>query len=356
MLMESSRRFLEAKYGLGRTRQISEHGDAFDRQLWQDIAGQGWQAMMIPEALGGAGFGLVEACLLAEELGRTLSPIPFWSSAVAATAALLSADSGELKEAWLPRLAAGEAVATLAVAEPGGDWGPGGTETGAEPARAGTKLTGLKAYVTDGHVADLLLVTARAEGEVCLYAVAANAPGVEIEIMPTLDLTRRQASVRLSSAPGDLVGDWAVAAAGLAAARSALAAEQVGGARRVLEMAVEYAKERKQFGRAIGSFQAVKHACADMLVEVEAARSTAMQAARALANAHPEAEAAVLAAKAFCSEVYFRAAASNIQIHGGIGFTWEHDAHLFFKRAKSSELLLGGSEWHRRALALELQL
>jgi alkylation response protein AidB-like acyl-CoA dehydrogenase len=210
-------------------------------------------------------------------------------------------------------------------------------------------------FVLDGHVADLLLVAARSAEGVSLYAVAKGAPGLSVESLSTMDQTRKQAKVTLANTPGTLVGaagtGWATLTKMLDKAAIALAAEQVGGAQKVLDMSVEYAKVRVQFGRPIGSFQAIKHKCADMLLEVESAKSAAYYAMWAASEDNDEVPVVASLAKAYCSDAYFHAAAENIQIHGGIGFTWEHDAHLYFKRAKTSELLLGDPTYHRELLA-----
>jgi alkylation response protein AidB-like acyl-CoA dehydrogenase len=265
----------------------------------------------------------------------------------------------------LPGIADGSTVATLAVTEASGSWDAGDVATQAAPAGDGYALTGEKLFVLDGHVADLLLVMALAPEGASLFAVeATGATGLTREKMPTLDATRTQARVRFEATPAVLVGDAGGAAGPLERtldlAAAALAAEQAGGARRVLETAVEYAKVREQFGRPIGSFQAIKHKAADMLLAVESATSAAYAAGWAVdaASADPAdegaaAEVGVLAslAKAYCSEAYYQCAAENIQIHGGIGFTWEHPAHLYYKRAKSSEIMFGTPRHHRARLA-----
>ncbi len=212
----------------------------------------------------------------------------------------------------------------------------------------------------DGHTADLLIVAARTAAGVSLFAVEANANGVERTALSTMDQTRKQAKITFTDAPATLIGTdgagWAVIETVLDLAAVALAAEQVGGAQKVLDMSVEYAKERIQFGRPIGSFQAIKHKCADMLLEVESAKSAAYYAGWCASEMNDELPSVASLAKAYCSEAYFHCAAENIQIHGGIGFTWEHPAHLYFKRAKSSELLFGDPSYHRELLAQRIGL
>lgn len=219
----------------------------------------------------------------------------------------------------------------------------------------GWTLTGEKHFVTDGHIADLILVSARLPEGVSVFAVESGASGFAAQSKPTLDQTRTQAVLSFDSTPARLIGEAGTAGPALARmldlAAVALAAEQVGGAQRVLEMAVDYAKNRTQFGRAIGSFQAIKHKCATMLLEVESARSAVYYAGWVAATPDDELSKVASLAKAYCSEAYFHAAAENVQIHGGMGFTWEHSAQLYFKRAKSSELLFGSPTYHRELLA-----
>jgi alkylation response protein AidB-like acyl-CoA dehydrogenase len=301
----------------------------------------GLQALTVPESLGGMGYGLSELALVMEELGRALYNGPFFSTiCLSATALQLAGDT-----AILPRIGSGEVIVALAYAEPGSPW-DGGFTTRADNGQ----LTGSKTLVVDGHVADILLVTAVTPDGLALYAV--NGSATTRRPLPTLDQTRSLAEVSFDSTPATLVSaDGArVLRQTLETAAVLLAAEQLGGAQRCLDMAVDYAKIRTQFGRAIGSFQAIKHRCADMLLDVETARSAVM-----LAMGEESAETASLA-RAHCSEVFSRTATSNVQIHGGIGFTWEHDAHLYLKRAKSSELLLGSPNEHRELVAQAIGL
>jgi alkylation response protein AidB-like acyl-CoA dehydrogenase len=283
---------------------------------------------------------------------------PFLSTVALASTALLSAGSEEQKQEWLPRIAAGEVTATVAWTEPSGRWDEAGV--GAMAALDGDEwvLSGAKSYVLDGHTADLLIVAAKTEAGTSLFLVPGDATGVTRTTLDTMDMTRKQAEVRLESVrvpASALLGmdgaGWATIEAITEVGIVALALEQVGGAQRCLDMSVEYAKDRVQFGRPIGSFQSIKHKCADMLVQVEAARSAAYYAAWAISVESDERETVVPLAKAFCSDAYFHCAGENIQIHGGIGFTWEHDAHLYFKRAKTSQLLFGDPSFHRSALA-----
>lgn len=356
MLREGARRFLEESSPSERVREVAESHDGYDRELWSSMAAQGWQGMHIPEQWGGAGFTFEETAILMHEMGRALAPVPYLSSSVLAVAALLAGGTDEQKKEWLGGIAAGEVIATIAVAEPGGGWDAASVNTVATPNGSGFILDGAKSYVTAGQVADLVLVAARRGDEVGFYL--AQGQDLAAEKLVTLDTTRTQATLTLDSVPAEQLGDggWAPVEHMYDMGRVALACEQVGGAERVLEMAVAYAQERMQFGRAIGSFQAIKHMCADMLMDLESARSAAAYAAWAVENAPGDVGVAALLAKSYCSEGFFRSAANNIQIHGGIGFTWEHDAHLYFKRAKSTELLFGTPADLRAALADRLGL
>jgi alkylation response protein AidB-like acyl-CoA dehydrogenase len=295
-----------------------------------------------------------------EEMGAALLCAPYFSTVVLGANALLCSGDAAACARWLPGIAAGETIATLALAEESGSWElDASTATTAADNGDGWTVSGAKSYVLDGQTADLILVAARAPDGLGLFAVSRDAPGLTTTPLQTIDETRKQARVAFDTTPAALVGAEGDAAAGLAKtldlAAVALAAEQVGGAQRCLDNAVQYARERIQFGRAIGSFQAIKHKCADMLVDVESARSAAYQAGWAAAGeADDELPVVASLAKAYCSEVYLNAAAENIQIHGGMGFTWEHHAHLYFKRAKSSELLFGDAAYHRELLAQRL--
>jgi alkylation response protein AidB-like acyl-CoA dehydrogenase len=355
-LRRSVRRFLEDVSPVREVRRLMDSEAGYDPAVWSRMAGQlGLQGLHIPDEHGGAGLGQVELAVVFEELGRSLACVPYLATAGMAANALLASGDDSAQRDLLPRLASGEAVGTLAVAEDGGRWDLDSVAAEARPAGHGWVLDGHKAFVVDGGQADLIVVAARAPAGLSAFVVEAGAPGMTRTAPPTLDQTRRLARLELATTPARLIGEegdaggWLSKTLDLAAV--ALAAEQVGGAQRCLEMAVEYAKTRQQFGRPIGSFQAVKHRCADMLVRVESARSAAYYAAWAAAEDSDELPVVASLAKAYCSEAYFFAAAENIQVHGGIGFTWEHDAHLYFKRAKASELLLGDPAYHRELLA-----
>ena len=356
-LRKAVRRFLEDKSPMPEVRRLMETTEGYDPRVWSQMADQlGLQSLIIPEKLGGAGFGYVELVVVLEEMGRALLPAPYFATVALAANALIHSGDEEAKERYLPGIASGETIATLALTEPTGRWDPESVELSASQAGDGEwSLSGTKSYVLDGHTASLVLVAARTVAGLGLFAVEGDAPGLERKPLATMDQTRKQARLELAETPARPVGE--VGGAGpllrktLDLAAVALAAEQVGGAQRVLEMSVDYAKTRIQFGRPIGSFQAIKHKCADMLLEVESAKSAAYYATWAAAEDNEELPVTACLAKAYCSEAYFHAAAEKIQIHGGIGFTWEHDAHLYFKRAKSSELILGDPAYHRELLA-----
>lgn len=341
-------------------RRLMETEAGWEPALWRNLNNQlGLCGVHVPEVYGGMGFGLVELGIVLEEMGRALVCAPFFSSAVLATNAILNGADDAQKQALLPSLATGDAVATLAFTEPDGRWDLDGTATVAHLADGRYRLSGVKSFVIDGHTADLLIVLARRPGSVgqsglSLFVVRGDADGLTRTRLQTLDPTRKLARIEFAGVEAELLGA-ADEAAGpffktLAQAAAMLANEMVGGAERLRESALDYANLRVQFGRPISSFQAMKHKQADMLVDVELAKSSAYRAAQAAA--HDEANLPALAslAKASASEAYLQTAIHTIQIHGGIGFTWENDTHLWFKRAKSSEVLLGDATWHREAM------
>ena len=355
-LRSSVRRFLEDKSPMTEVRRLMETSEGYDPAVWSQMADQlGLQAMAIPEDLGGAGFGYVELIVVFEEMGRSLLCAPYFSSVALGANALLSSGDDAAKKDLLPGIASGETIATLAVTEDSGRWDEEGITLSATGTGSEFTLSGHKNFVIDGHIANLLVVAARTAGGISLFAVDGGASGITRTQLVTMDQCRKQARIEFDSTPARLIGTEGGGSAALSKtldlAAVAIAAEQVGGAQRCLEMSVQYAKERIQFGRPIGSFQAIKHKCADMLLEVESAKSAAYYAGWAAAEDSDELPVVSSLAKAYCSDAYFHAAAENIQIHGGIGFTWEHDAHLYFKRAKSSELFLGDPTYHRELLA-----
>ena len=320
----------------------------------------GLQGIAIPEEYGGAGFTFAEQAIVLAELGGALYSGPYLASAVLAATALLAIQDEGARRDLLPGIASGETIATLAFTEDDGSWDPESIRLAAKKNGPGWRLDGHKNFVLDGHAAGLILTVAAADAGLSLFAVDGAAAGLSRRVQPTLDQTRRLARCEFSEVPARLIGSPGAARAvldrTLDVAAIALAAEQLGGAQRALDMAVEYAKTRHQFGRPIGSFQAIKHRCADLLLEVESLRSAVSYAAAAVAAGSTEVPVLAALLKAYGSEVFTHVAGENIQIHGGIGFTWEHDAHLYLKRAKASELFLGDGNYHRERLATRIGL
>ncbi|MDQ1402953.1 MAG: hypothetical protein QOG03_1269 [Actinomycetota bacterium] len=360
-LRKSVRRFLDDKSPVTEVRRLMETTEGYDPAVWKQMGEQlGLQGLAIPEEYGGSGYTYVELGIVMEEMGKSLLCAPYFSTVALAANAILASGDDAAKKDLLPGIASGETIATLAFTEESGRWDEAGITLEATKSGDGYTLTGTKSFVIDGHTANLIIVAARSGGGVTLFAVEADASGITRTPLSTMDQTRKQAKVEFSSTPARLVGEegqgWAALNKTLDLAAIALAYEQVGGAQKCLEMSVEYAKVRVQFGRPIGSFQAIKHKCADMLLEVESAKSAAYYAGWAAAEDSDEVPVVASLAKAYCSDAYFHAAAENIQIHGGIGFTWEHDAHLYFKRAKTDELLLGDPTYHRELLAQRIGL
>ena len=355
-LRETVRKFLESKSSEEAVREQMETDNGFDANVWSQMANEmGLQGLAIPEEYGGQGFSFVELGVVLEEMGRALLCAPYFSSAVLAAYTLLHSGDENAKKAYLPGIASGETIATLATTEPSGKWDQSGITAEAKGSGSDFTISGTKMFVLDGHTANLIIVAAKSGKGVSLFAVEGNASGLTRTALSTMDQTRKQAKLEFNNTPAKLIGTegkgWDVLSSVFDIAAVALAAEQVGGAQKVLEMAVQYAKDRVQFGRPIGSFQAIKHKCADMLLEVESAKSAAYYGMWCVAEMNEELPSVASLAKAYCSEAYFHATAENIQIHGGIGFTWEHPAHLYFKRAKSSELLFGDPTYHRELLA-----
>jgi alkylation response protein AidB-like acyl-CoA dehydrogenase len=359
-LRDAVRRFLRDKSTESDVRSLMATADGVDRGLWALLASLGLQGLIVPERFGGSGGGEVELLIAFEEMGRALLCAPFFATVALAASLLLRCEDQQAMADYLPGIADGTTIATVALAEDTGRWDQAGVRVAATDAGATWHLTGDKHYVPDGHTADLILVAARAPRGVSVFAVEAAAVGMTRTPVKTVDQTRKLATISLRNTPARLIGSegghdgrggWPAVSAMLDRASIALSAEAVGGTQHVLDMAVGYARQRVQFGRAIGSYQAIKHKCADMLVDAESARSAAYYAAWRAAADDPELPVLACIAKAFCSEAYFRAAAENIQIHGGVGFTWEHSAQLYYRRAMSSEFLLGDPVYHRELLA-----
>ena len=355
-LRKTVRSFLDQKSPETEVRRLMETDEGYDPAVWKQMGEQlGLQGLIVPEEFGGSGYSYVELGVVLEEMGRALLCAPYFSTVVLAGNTLLHSGDDAAKKDYLPGIASGETIATLAFTEPSGKWDEAGITMEATKKGDGWVLNGTKSFVLDGATASLILVAARTGKGVSLFGVEGDASGLTRTALSTMDQTRKQAKLEFNGTPARLIGTegdgWKTLSTVLDLAAVALAAEQVGGAQKVLDMSVEYAKVRIQFGRPIGSFQAIKHKCADMLLEVESAKSAAYYGMWCASEMNDELPSVASLAKAYCSEAYFHSAAENIQIHGGIGFTWEHPAHLYFKRAKSSELLFGDPTYHRELLA-----
>ena len=346
---------MEEKSAEATVRELMETDDGYDAAVWSQMAEQlGLQSMIIPEEYGGQGFGYVELGIALEEMGRSLLCAPFFSTVVLAGNAIIHSGNEDAKAALLPGIADGSTIATLALAEASGRWDAEGISVEASGTGDGATITGEKMFVTDGGTANLFVVAARSEGGIHLYTVDGDAAGLNRENLSTMDQTRKQARVTFNGTPASHLcdtDDFAYISQILDLAAVALANEQVGGAQFVMDMAVQYAKDRVQFGRPIGSFQAIKHKCADMLLEVESAKSAAYYAAWCASEMNDELPSVASLSKAYCSEAYFHCAAENIQIHGGIGMTDEFDAGLYLKRARALEFALGNEAFHRDRFA-----
>ena len=354
-LRATVRRFCDERSPSAEVRRLMDTTEGFDPDVYKQLAAElGLAGIHIPESDGGAGFTFVELGIVLEEMGRALLPAPFFSSVCLAANAIMNAGTAEQRNNLLPAIASGDLRATLAVTEPSGDW----TLDGITLDASGGKLTGSKTYVIDGHTADLLVVAAREPNGISLYTVPAEAKGLTRTPLDTLDMTRKQAEISFDGVEGALLGEAGGSAVALqktlAQAAVCIACESIGGSEKTMDMAVQYAKDRYQFGRPIGSFQAIKHKCADMLLRLESAKSAAYYATFAATEGGEELDIAASMAKAYCTEAYFTNSRENIQVHGGIGFTYEHDAHLYYRRAKSTELIFGDPNFHRELIATKL--
>ena len=358
LLRRTARDFLDKECPMTYVRRMMEDERGYAEELWRKMAELGWLGLICPEAYGGAGLSMVDLVVVLEEMGRAVMPGPFFSTAVLGGLALMEGGSPQHKERLLPQIAAGKAKVTLAFLEDAARWDEAGVRLKAQRAGKGYRLRGTKLFVPDAHVSDYLVVAARTGRALSLFLVESRQEGVRTVPLTTMDQTRKMCEVTLEDVRvgadallGEPGGGWPVLERVLQGAKTALCAEMCGGAQKVLDMSVEYAKMREQFGRPIGSFQAIQHKCANMLVQVENARSAAYYAAWAVATGAAQAPLAAAMAKAYCSDAYRQVAAEGIQIHGGIGFTWEHDMHLYFKRAKTSEVMFGDAAWNRELVA-----
>lgn len=370
MIRESAESFLADVSDSAAVRAAMATELGHDPELWQRLCSEMvWPAIHIPEQYGGLGLGFVELAILLEQMGRRLFCSPFFASACLATPALLLGGSEEQKALWLPQLADGSLTATLAFASTSGN-GLDAVQASFRAEGEGFVIDGTLRQVVDGHSASLLIVAARGRDGIGLFVLPADTLGISRRLIPTMDQTRKLAEVRFDQV--FVAADARLGAPGqgsellekvLQLACVALAAEQTGGAQQSLDLTLAYTAERQQFGRPIASFQAIKHRAADMMLEVECARSAAWYAAcvaeEVIAgngdeNVAAELPLAAALAKSRCSEAFFQCAAESIQLHGGVGFTWEYDPHLYFKRARASEALFGAPSWHRERIAAAL--
>jgi len=364
LLRSTARKFFDNECASDTVRKLMDGPEGMTPDLWKKIAEQGWTGLIFADEHGGMGLGFVDLVVLMEEMGRAVVPGPFFSTVLLGGLAIREAGTDAQKKAWLPKIASGEARATLAWMEPSAELGARGITLTATAKGAGFTLDGTKLFVHDANTADVIVVAARTasgkspEEGVSLFLVPKGTPGLSVTLLPTMDQTRKLCEVAFKNVEvgadalmGQAGSGWAPLARVIDRATVALCAEMCGGAQKVLEMTVEYAKIRQAFGRPIGSYQGVKHKAADMLVDVENSKSITYYAAWAMDEDVPEGPLAVSMAKAYVSDAYRRVAGAGIQLHGGIGFTWEHDLHLYFKRAKGSEFTFGDATWHRERVA-----
>jgi alkylation response protein AidB-like acyl-CoA dehydrogenase len=357
LLKDSARAFLARECKPARVRELMETETAHDQGLWRAIAEQGWTGLVIPEEHGGLGLGLVEMAAVAEEMGRACLPGPYLSTFTAG-ALIERTGNASQRAKYLEPIATGELKTSIALLEESANWDPSAVKLKATRDNGRFMLTGRKLFVPDAGVADLLVCVARNGDSLTLLPIERAAAGLKMIPMPSMDETRKLYEVvfeAVAVTETDVLGADGDAAGALHSALEvgtvSLCAEMVGGMQWVLDTTVEYAKTRQQFGRSVGSFQAVQHQCADMLLMTESARSAAYYAAWALNEGDPSASAAVSIAKAYCSDAYREVANRGVQVHGGIGFTWEHDLQLYYKRSKSAETLLGDATFHRERIA-----
>jgi alkylation response protein AidB-like acyl-CoA dehydrogenase len=343
LLKENARKFFAGECPMNETRRLIETETAYGETLWAKMAEQGYTGIIFPEEFGGVGLGKVELILLMEEAGRALLPGPFFSTVALAGAVLDALATVEQKEKYLAPICRGEARSTVAMLEASASWDPADVRITA----AHGKLTGEKLFVPDAAVAGTIIVVARNGA----FLVDAKAPGLKVSPMSGMDLARKVYAVQFTDTPAEKLGDLAGLPRALDVATAALVGEMVGGMQRTLDLTVEYAKTRKQFGKPIGMFQAVQHQCADMYLETESSRSAAYYAAWALEENAPDASVAVSIAKMYASDAGRTVGNRGIQVHGGMGFTWENDLHLYYRRAKASETMFGDANFHRERIA-----
>lgn len=344
---KSLRRMVSDRSPIKKVREVVETEAGWDSDLWQQFSEQaGLPALLVPEEYDGAGATLVEATLAAEELGRGLVPSPYFATTAFGVVPILTFGTEEQKRELLPDIAAGEVTVTTALTEPSGDWGPDGITMAASGSGDSVTLSGTKSFVFDGHTADTIIVVAKAGDQYGLYLVAGDAAGLTRTKQVTLDLTRPMATLEfdnVSATPLGEPGGWDRISHVLDVASTLLAGEMVGAMEAAMTMAVEYAKVRNQFSRAIGSFQGIKHRLSEMAVEVDTSRAATWYAAYAGSEGQDDFATAALVAKATAAAGFAFTASWTVQVHGGIGFTWDQDAQLYYRKAKSTELLFGST-------------
>lgn len=343
ILKDTARKFFAGECPIATVRKTMETETAYDVALWTKLAEQGFTGIIAPEEFGGMGLGKVELVLLMEEAGYALLPGPLFSTVALAGTVIDACASPDQKKKYLSQIAGGQARATVALVEDAGSWDSAGLQMSA----AGNKLNGTKLFVTDAAVANFLVVVTRDS----VFAVDAKASGLSVSPMKGMDLARKIYAVEFKNTPAELLGSTKNLSKALDIATAALCADMVGGMQRTLELTVAYAKTRKQFGKPIGIFQAVQHLCADMYLETESSRSAAYYAAWALEENAPDAATSVSVAKMYASDASRTVGNRGIQVHGGMGFTWENDLHLYYRRAKASETMLGDATFHRERIA-----
>jgi alkylation response protein AidB-like acyl-CoA dehydrogenase len=359
-LRDEARKFLAEKCPPTAVRTVLDGNAPYGRELWKGLADMGFLGVAIPEVYGGAGAGHLELCVIAEEMGRALAPVPFSSTVYLAAEALLIAGSEAQKQKWLPLIASGEAIGTLALFEGKGNPSPEAIKLSA----SGSNLSGVKKPVPDGAIADFVIVAARTgssgrDADISLFLVDMKAEGVEAKTLTNIDPSRGQAELTFRSCKAEPLGPgndgWSIVSQVLDRAAVLIAFEQVGGADRALEMGRDYALDRIAFGRPIGSFQAVKHMLADMYVSATLARSNCYYGAWALSTNASELPEAAAAARISATQAFQHCAKNNIQVHGGMGFTWEFDCHLYYRRSNAMALALGSLSYWEDALIARMR-
>ena len=355
LFKSSARELFAAECSPQRVREMIEKNETYSDHLWEKLVEQGWSGLIFSEDDGGLGLGMVEMAVAFEEMGRALVPGAFLSTTALAGSLVLAAGPGELRQRLLQAISEGSAKATLALLEQSARWDLDAVALRATEGADGVRLTGKKLFVSDAEVADYIFVAARIGSDLAVAVVEKNAQGLGVNAMPAIDATRRLCEVSFNDTQAELLlrGDAARQALehAIDVATLALAAEMVGGMNWVMDASVEYAKTRKQFGKPIGQFQAVQHHCANMLLMTESARSAVYYAAWVMGNAPEQAPLAVSMAKAYASDAYREVGNLGIQVHGGIGFTWDENIHFYYKRAKASELMFGDASFHRERIA-----